>query len=230
SRSPIAPRTRKSRSTKPGSNCSPKNNLLRNSRPPNNWARWQCSCVRTPRRRCEVPRFRSTGDGSLNNQRGGLEMQTLPLRQAVEMIPDGAILMVGGFMGVGTPERVVDEIVRQKKRNLTIIANDTATPGVGVGKLVSAKSVRRAIVSHIGLNPETQQQMMAGEMTVELVPQGTLIERIRAGGCGLGGVLTQTGIGTVVEKDKQKIVLAGMEYLLETALKADFALVHAFLA
>jgi len=157
-------------------------------------------------------------------------MQTVPLRQAVEMIPDGATLMVGGFMGVGTPERVVDEIVRQRKRDLTIIANDTATPGVGVGKLVSVKSVSRAIVSHIGLNPETQQQMMAGEMTVDLVPQGTLIERIRAGGCGLGGVLTQTGIGTVVEKDKQKILVAGTEYLLETALKADFALVHAFLA
>lgn len=157
-------------------------------------------------------------------------MKTVALRQAVEMIPDGATVMVGGFMGVGTPERVVDEIVRQGKRGLTIIANDTATPGVGVGKLVSSKSVSKAIVSHIGLNPETQRQMLAGEMIVELVPQGTLVERIRAGGCGLGGVLTQTGVGTVVEQDKQKIVIEGTEYLLETALHADFALVHAFLA
>ena len=157
-------------------------------------------------------------------------MQTLPLGQAVEMIPDGAILMVGGFMGVGTPERVVDEIVRQRKRDLTIIANDTATPGVGVGKLLSAKSVSKAIVSHIGLNPETQQKMLASEMDVELVPQGTLIERIRAAGHGLGGVLTPTGVGTVVEEGKRKLEVDGREYLLETALSADFALVQAFLA
>jgi acetate CoA/acetoacetate CoA-transferase alpha subunit len=157
-------------------------------------------------------------------------MQTLPLRQAVEMIPDGAVLMVGGFMGVGTPERVVDEIVRQRKRDLTIIANDTATPGVGVGKLVSAKSLSKAIVSHIGLNPETQQQMIAKKMDVDLVPQGTLIERIRAGGFGLGGILTPTGVGTVVEEGKQRIDLNGKSYLVETALRADFALVHTFLA
>ena len=109
-------------------------------------------------------------------------MRTLALDQSVAMIPDGASLMVGGFMGVGTPERVIDEIVRQNKRDLTVIANDTAMPGRGIGKLVDAKLLRKAIVSHIGLNPETQRQMMAGELEVELVPQGTLIERIRAGG------------------------------------------------
>jgi len=114
------------------------------------------------------------------------------------MIPNGATLMIGGFMAVGTPERVVDELVRQEKRDLTVIANDTAMPNRGIGKLVSAKRVRKAIVSHIGLNPETQRQMMAGEIQVDLVPQGTLIERIRAGGFGLGGVLTQTGLGTTV--------------------------------
>jgi acetate CoA/acetoacetate CoA-transferase alpha subunit len=90
--------------------------------------------------------------------------------------------------------------------------------------------VRKAIVSHIGLNPETQRQMMAGEMNVELVPQGTLIERIRAGGSGLGGILTQTGIGTPVEEGKQCVEVDGKMYLLETGLHADFALVHAFLA
>lgn len=157
-------------------------------------------------------------------------MKTTSLGEAVDLIPNGASLLIGGFMGVGTPERLVDEIVRQGKRDLSVIANDTAKPGTGIGKLVSAKLVRKAIVSHIGLNPETQQQMIAGEMSVELVPQGTLIERIRAGGYGLGGILTPTGIGTVVEEGKRKIDVDGNEYLLEMPLRADFALVQTFLA
>ena len=157
-------------------------------------------------------------------------MQTLQLDQSVAMIPDGASLMIGGFMSVGTPERVIDEIVRQRKRDLTVIANDTAMPGRGIGKLVEAGLLRKAIVSHIGLNPETQRLMMSGELDVELVPQGTLIERIRAGGFGLGGILTQTGIGTSVENGKQRIEVDGKDYLLEIALRADFALVQAFLA
>ncbi|MGB7832009.1 MAG: 3-oxoacid CoA-transferase subunit A [Xanthobacteraceae bacterium] len=157
-------------------------------------------------------------------------MQTIALDQAIAMIPDGASLMIGGFMGVGTPERVMDEIIRQGRRDLTVIANDTAKPGVGIGKLVGAKLLRKAIVSHIGLNPETQKQMMAKTLEVELVPQGTLIERIRAGGFGLGGILTPTGVGTVVEEGKRRIDVDGKSYLLETALRANFALVHAFLA
>lgn len=157
-------------------------------------------------------------------------MQTIVVSAAIEMVPDGASLMIGGFMGVGTPERVVDEIVRQGKRELTVIANDTAMPGVGIGKLVRAKALRKVIVSHIGLNPETQQLMMSGQLNVELVPQGTLIERIRAGGYGLGGVLTPTGVGTIVEENKQRVEVDGKSYLVETALRADFALVHAFLA
>jgi acetate CoA/acetoacetate CoA-transferase alpha subunit len=157
-------------------------------------------------------------------------MQTVSLEQSVAMIPDGASLMIGGFMAVGTPERLIDEIVRQNKRDLVVIANDTALPGCGIGKLISAKLVRKAIVSHIGLNPETQRQLMAGETEVELVPQGTLIERIRAGGHGLGGILTPTGVGTMVEAGKQRIEVAGKSYLLEIALRADFALVQAFLA
>jgi acetate CoA/acetoacetate CoA-transferase alpha subunit len=157
-------------------------------------------------------------------------MQTVSLEQSVSVIPDGASLMIGGFMGIGTPERVIDELIRQNKRDLTVIANDTAARGQGIGKLVDAKLVRKAIVSHIGLNPETQRQMMAGEMDVELVPQGTLIERIRCGGYGLGGVLTQTGVGTSVENGKQRIDVDGKSYLLEVALRADFALVQAFLA
>jgi acetate CoA/acetoacetate CoA-transferase alpha subunit len=157
-------------------------------------------------------------------------MKTISLKDAVALIPDAASLMIGGFMGVGTPERVVDELVRQGKRNLTVIANDTAMPGRGIGKLVSAGLIRRTIASHIGLNPETQQQMINGKMAVELVPQGTLIERIRAGGFGLGGILTPTGVGTVVEEGKQRLEVDGRSYLLETALRADFALIHAFLA
>lgn len=157
-------------------------------------------------------------------------MQTLPVEHAVAKIADGASLMIGGFMGVGTPERLIDELVRQRKRNLTVIGNDTAAPGVGIGKLVSAGAVRKVIVSHIGTNPETQQRMLAGEVDVELVPQGTLIERIRAGGFGLGGVLTQTGVGTVVETGKQKVTVNEKVYLVEVALRADFALVGAFLA
>ena len=157
-------------------------------------------------------------------------MQTIVVSAAIEMVPDGASLMIGGFMGVGTPERVVDEIVRQGKRELTVIANDTALPGVGIGKLVRAKALRKVIVSHIGLNPETQQLLMSGQLNVELVPQGTLIERIRAGGYGLGGVLTPTGVGTIVEENKQRVEVDGKSYLVETALRADFALVHAFLA
>ncbi|HET9338358.1 MAG TPA: 3-oxoacid CoA-transferase subunit A [Casimicrobiaceae bacterium] len=157
-------------------------------------------------------------------------MRTTTVADAVAKIPDGASLMIGGFMGVGTPERIVDEIVRQNKRRLTVIANDTALPGVGIGKLVSAGALAKVIASHIGLNPETQKKMLAGELEVELVPQGTLIERIRAAGYGLGGVLTPTGVGTVVEEGKQKIQVDGRDYLLEKPLAADFALVEAFLA
>jgi acetate CoA/acetoacetate CoA-transferase alpha subunit len=157
-------------------------------------------------------------------------MRTLSAEAAVAMIPDGATLMIGGFMAVGSPERVIDELVRQGKRNLTVIANDNATPGRGIGKLVDASLVSRTIASHIGLNPETQRQMIAKKIEVDLVPQGTLIERIRAGGYGLGGVLTPTGVGTVVEEGKERVEIKGKAYLIETALRADFALIHAFLA
>jgi acetate CoA/acetoacetate CoA-transferase alpha subunit len=157
-------------------------------------------------------------------------MKSISLEKSVAQIPDGASLMIGGFMAVGTPERIIDELVRQKKRDLTVIANDTAMPGKGIGKLVSARLVRKVIASHIGLNPETQKLMMTGDLEVELVPQGTLIERIRAGGFGLGGVLTQTGLGTPVEEGKQRVQVNGKDYLVETALRADFALVEAFVA
>jgi len=157
-------------------------------------------------------------------------MKTIALDRVVSEMPDGTSIMVGGFMAVGTPERVIDEIIRQGKRNLTLITNDTATPTSGVGRLIAARLVRKAVVSHIGLNPDAQQQMMKGELEVELVPQGTLVERIRAAGYGLGGILTQTGLGTEAEHERRRIAVNGKVYLLETPLRAAYALVHAFLA
>lgn len=143
------------------------------------------------------------------------------------LIPDGATLMIGGFIGAGTPQRLIEELVRQGRRDLTIIANDTARPGVGIGKLIDARLVRKVITSHIGTNPQTQRQMIAGELQVELVPQGTLVERIRAGGFGLGGVLTPTGVGTLAAEGKRTIEIDGRTFLLELPLKADFALINA---
>ncbi|MGD0414039.1 MAG: CoA transferase subunit A [Terriglobales bacterium] len=146
---------------------------------------------------------------------------------AVELIPDGAVLMIGGFIGIGAPHRIIDELVRQGRKNLTVISNDSARPGFATGKLIEAKLIKKLIASHIGLNPVAQRQMIAGELEVELCPQGTLAERIRAGGFGLGGVLTPTGIGTIVAEKKRTIEVEGKEFLLETPLRADFALIAA---
>jgi acetate CoA/acetoacetate CoA-transferase alpha subunit len=157
-------------------------------------------------------------------------MKSVSVEEAVAMIPNGASVMVGGFMGVGTPERLIDELVRQRKSELTIVANDAVVPGRGIGKLFDASLVATFTASHIGMNPKVQEQMMTGKVAVNLVPQGTLVERIRAGGCGLGGVLTPTGVGTIVEEGKQQIDVDGKRFLLETALRSQFALVHAFLA
>ena len=157
-------------------------------------------------------------------------MKSVSAEEAVAMIPNGATVMVGGFMGVGTPERLVDELVRQNKSELTVICNDAGLPGKGVGKLFDATLVSTLTASHIGLNPKAQQQMMAKQIAIDLVPQGTLVERIRAGGCGLGGVLTPTGVGTIVEEGKQHMQFNGKTFLLETAMRADFALIHAFVA
>jgi acetate CoA/acetoacetate CoA-transferase alpha subunit len=147
--------------------------------------------------------------------------------EAARLVPDGASVMIGGFLGVGTPERLVDALVARQARNLTVIANDTAKPGLGIGKLIDAGCIARAIVSHIGTNPVTQRRMLDGAMAVDLVPQGTLAERIRAGGAGLGGILTPTGIGTVVAEGKRVITMEGKDYLLEPPLRADIALLHA---
>jgi acetate CoA/acetoacetate CoA-transferase alpha subunit len=164
---------------------------------------------------------RATGPGK------HIVSKTITAADAVSRIPDGAVLIIGGFMGVGSPHRVIDEIVRQGKKHLTVIANDTAKPGLAIGKLISARLVRKVIASHIGTNPETQAQMIAGELEVELSPQGTLAERVRAGGYGLGAVVTPTGVGTVVADGKRSIEIDGRTYLLEMPLHADFALVNA---
>ena len=151
----------------------------------------------------------------------------IALSAVVEKMPDGSSLMIGGFMGIGSPHRLIGELVRQGRKNLTVIANDTARPGFGIGRLIDAKLVRRLVVSHIGTNPETQRQMIAGEITVDLVPQGTLAERIRAAGYGLGGVLTPTGVGTMAAEGAQLIEVAGRQFLLALPIAADFALIGA---
>ena len=147
--------------------------------------------------------------------------------EAIARIQDGMTVMVGGFLGVGTPEGLVDSVVKKQVHDLTLVCNDTAFPNSGVGKWVVGRQVKRAIVSHVGTNPETGRQLIAGEMQVDLTPQGTLAERIRAGGSGLGGILTPTGVGTVVEEGKQKLTVNGKEYLLELPLRADVALLYA---
>ncbi|MCW2273531.1 3-oxoacid CoA-transferase subunit A [Rhodoblastus acidophilus] len=153
--------------------------------------------------------------------------QAISPQQAAEMIPDGAVLMIGGFMGVGSPHRIIDALVDAGRKDLTVIANDTGRPDYGIGRLVRANALRKVIASHIGTNPETQKGMIEGRIEVDLVPQGTLAERIRAGGYGLGGVLTRTGLNTIAAKSQRVIEIDGEDWLLASPLKADFALLHA---
>lgn len=150
----------------------------------------------------------------------------LSVKEAAELIKDDSSVMVGGFLKCGTPTKIIDEMINIGTKNLTLIANDTSLPEHDKGKLIVNKMVKKAIVSHIGLNPETGRQMNAGEIEVELVPMGTLVERIRSGGAGLGGFLTPTGVGTIVEEGKQSMEIDGKKYLLEKPLKADFALIY----
>ena len=136
-------------------------------------------------------------------------------------------VMIGGFMGNGTPEHIMDALVAAKVKDLTVICNDTAFPDRGIGKLIVNRQIKKVIVSHIGTNPVTVDQMNAKELEVEFSPQGTLAERVRAGGAGLGGVLTTTGLGTVVADGKQTLEIDGKTYLLEKPLRADVALLGA---
>jgi acetate CoA/acetoacetate CoA-transferase alpha subunit len=140
---------------------------------------------------------------------------------------NGMTVMYGGFMGVGTPAGIVEAMCAADLRELELIGNDTGVPIPGVAPLIAQRRVRRLVASHIGTNPETGKQMLAGELEVELVPQGTLAERIRCGGAGLGGFLTPTGVGTVVAEGKTRMKLGWNDYLLEMPLRADIAIVKA---
>ena len=139
-------------------------------------------------------------------------------------VKDGMTVMIGGFLGIGNPHLLIDELVKRNVKDLTLIANDTAFPDVGLGKLSVNRQVKKAYVSHIGTNKETGRQMTEGEAEIVLVPQGTLAEQVRAGGNGLGGFLTPVGLGTIVEEGKEKIEIDGKTYLLERPLRADVAL------
>lgn len=149
------------------------------------------------------------------------------IEEAVDKVKDGMTIMVGGFLANGTPEVLIDALVKKNVKNLTLICNDTGFPDRGVGKMVVNKQFKKIIASHVGTNPETANQMNSGETEVVLTPQGTLAEQVRCGGTGLGGFLTPTGFGTEVEKGKEKKVIDGKEYLLELPLRADVAIIRA---
>lgn len=159
-----------------------------------------------------------------------MKNKIMTAQEAVAGIKDGATIMVGGFMACGTPEILIDALVEKNVKNLTIICNDAGVPGRGVGKLLSNGQIKTLIASHVGLNPEVAQRMNTDvaedKLECILVPQGTLAERVRAGGAGLGGFLTPTGVGTIVADGKQVINIDGRDYLLEKPLKADFALIR----
>lgn len=153
--------------------------------------------------------------------------KVISVEEAVGMVKDGMTVMIGGFLANGSPNAIVDALARSGVKNLTLIVNDTAYPDRGCGQLVANRQVKKVVVSHIGTNPCTSEQMNSGELEVEFSPQGTLAERVRAGGAGLGGVLTPTGIGTLVAEGKQVMHIDGKDYLLEKPLRADVALIGA---
>jgi 3-oxoacid CoA-transferase subunit A len=149
---------------------------------------------------------------------------------AVADIPDGAIIMVGGFGLCGNPENLIRALHRRGVKDLTIVSNNCGTTDLGLGILLQSRQIRKILASYVGENKEFERQYLSGELDVELVPQGTLAERIRAGGAGIGGFYTATGVGTKVAEGKETRILSGREYLLELPLRADFALVHAWKA
>jgi acetate CoA/acetoacetate CoA-transferase alpha subunit len=144
-----------------------------------------------------------------------------------EMMTDGLSIMVGGFLGVGSPHALIDLVIKEKTKNITLICNDTSFPDCGVGKWIVEKQVSKVITSHIGTNPESGNQLNNNETIFDLTPQGTLAEKIRAGGAGLGGILTPTGIGTIAAEGKKIIEIDGKNYILEEKLRADVALIKA---
>ncbi|MDR2057503.1 MAG: CoA transferase subunit A [Dysgonamonadaceae bacterium] len=151
----------------------------------------------------------------------------ISIDEAASKVKDGMTVMIGGFLANGTPLKIIDALVKAKVKNLTVVCNDTAYPDKGIGKLIENKQVKKLYVSHIGTNPSTIEQMNRGELEIEFCPQGTLAERVRAGGNGLGGILTPTGLGTLVAGEKTIISVDGKEYLLEKPIRADVALIRA---
>ena len=151
----------------------------------------------------------------------------ISITEAADMVKDGMTVMVGGFLANGTPETIIDALVEKNVKNLTLICNDTGFPDKGVGKMVVNKQFKKIIASHVGTNPETANQMNSGETEVVLTPQGTLAEKVRCGGNGLGGFYTPTGVGTEAAEGKEHKVIDGKEYIFETPLKADVALLRA---
>ncbi|MCB8817851.1 CoA transferase subunit A [Desulfosporosinus shakirovi] len=149
--------------------------------------------------------------------------------EVAAMVNKGDTIMVGGFLAVGSPETICDALVRRNVKDLSLICNDTGWPDRGAGKLIMNHQFKKVIASHLGTNRETGRQMSNGELEVELNPQGTLIERIRAGGNGVGGFYTPTGVGTLVAEGKEIRIINGREMLLETPLRAKFAFIKAFL-
>lgn len=153
-------------------------------------------------------------------------MKIITREEAASQIKDGMTIMVGGFLSNGTPEGLMDVMVEKGVKDLTIIANDGGTPGTGIAKLIAAGLVKKLIATHIGMNPQVGQFMNEGKLEVALVPQGSMAEKIRAGGAGLGGILTKTGLGTEVMTGKDIVVVDGEKFLLETPLHADLALIR----
>lgn len=151
----------------------------------------------------------------------------ISINEAIEKVQDNMTIMVGGFLANGSPESLIDALVASNVKNLTLICNDTGFPDKGVGKMVVSKQFKKIIASHVGTNPETANQMNSGTTEVCLTPQGTLAEKIRCGGNGLGGFYTPTGIGTEAEEGKEKKIINGKEYIFETPLRADVALLKA---
>ncbi|PMC34870.1 CoA transferase subunit A [Bacillus sp. UMB0899] len=149
------------------------------------------------------------------------------LDEALSYIHSGCSLMFGGFGGVGNPPTLINGILEKGVTDLTLIGNDAGFPTIGIGKVVSQGKAKKLIVSHIGSNPIAGKLLMEGKMEVEFSPQGTLAERIRAGGVGLGGILTDIGLDSMVEKGKQKISINGKDFLVEAALTSDISIVYA---
>src|SRR6516165_9314987 len=145
--------------------------------------------------------------------------------EAIRDVQDGAVIMSGGFGLCGNPENLIAAIHRKGVRNLTIISNNCGTTELGLGILLKSRQVKKMISSYVGENKEFERQYLGGELEVELNPQGTLAERIRAGGCGLGGFYTPTAVGTQIAAGKEVRTIDGREYVLESPLRADFAIV-----